>query len=211
MPAGAVLLADYLRVHLPEKDSHSLPKVLIALHALIAAAPVLPAILIAYAVRQHRLPGGRPLFIALAVTLTLCAAIAFTLFQSRFRMLRFITLIPVVLAVAAVLKLGSTAIDETLSARPLAVEMAGFETRTLPVAVFGVKREVEYGLAFYRNQPIIRYESGDIPKSEHLLVVPATWKNNVTERTAGRHVSFLVNYGPQGLDLYWVSAAGESQ
>jgi len=151
------------------------------------------------------------MWIALGFAFVLCVAIALTLIRSRLPMLRFVTLISVVLAVAAVLKLGATAIDETLSVRPFAIEMAGFETHTLPVAVSGVQREVEYGLAFYRNQRIVRYESGEAPKGEHLLVAPATWRNNVTERTAGRHVSFLTNYAPQNLDLYWVSAAGKGQ
>ena len=35
-------------------------------------------------------------------------------------MLRFVTLVPVVLVVGAVLKIGGTKLDETLSARPLA-------------------------------------------------------------------------------------------
>lgn len=211
VPAGTVLLAEYLRQHLAEKENCGTPKALVILHALIASAPVVPAILVAYVVRQHHLPGGRPLWIALAFGFVLCAAIALTLIHARLRMLRFVTLIPVVLAVAAVLRLGSGAIDDALSARPLAVELASFETHPLPVAVFGVQRELEYGLAFYRNQVIARYESGAVPPGEHLLVAPVTWKNNVTERTAGRHVSFLAHSAAQEVDLYWVSAEGKVQ
>ncbi len=36
----------------------------------------------------------------------------------------------------------------------------------------GVPRDKEYGLAFYRNMPISRYERGEIPSQEHLLVAP---------------------------------------
>jgi hypothetical protein len=145
----------------------------------------------------------------LAVAFVLCIAIAMTLLSRvRLRMLRFVTLIPVVLAVAAVLKFGTTAIDQKLSTRPLAIELASVETHKLPVAVFGVQREVEYGLAFYRNQTIDRYESGNIPAGEHLLVAPTTWMDNVAQRTAGRRVSFLGHYAVQGLDYYWVAAAG---
>ena len=77
----------------------------------------------------------------------------------------------------------------------------------MPLAVYGVQREVEYGLTFYRNQVIVRYESGEIPSGEHLLVAPTTWMDNVAKQTAGRRVSFLGHYAPQGLDYYWVSAA----
>ncbi len=153
IPAGAVLLADYLRCRFKQEETAS--KWMGTLHALVAAAPIVPAVLIAYLVTQHRMPGGRPMLIALAVAFVLCAAIALTL-ASRLglRMLRFVTLIPVVLSVAAVLKLGTNAIDQKLSARPLAIELAGVETHKLPLAVYGVQREVEYGLAFYRNQAI---------------------------------------------------------
>ena len=122
-------------------------------------------------------------------------------------MLRFVTLIPVVLSVAAVLKLGSISVDQTLSARPLAIELAAVETHVLPVAVYGVPREMEYGLTFYRNQTTARYETGGVPAEAHLLLAPETWKVNVAVKTAGRRVLFLGNYAPQNVDYYWVSAA----
>ena len=207
IPAGAVLLADYLLRRLEQEQPVS--KWRAAAHALVASAPVVPAMLIGFIVIKHRLPAGRPLVFALAVAFVLCVAIALTLVsRARLRMLRFVTLIPVVLAVGAVLKFGTAAIDQKLSVRPLAIELASVETHKLPVAVFGVQREVEYGLAFYRNQVIARYESGDVPSEEHLLVAPTTWMHNVAQRTAGRRVSFLGHYAPQGLDYYWVAAAG---
>jgi 4-amino-4-deoxy-L-arabinose transferase-like glycosyltransferase len=205
VPAGAILLADYLHRHIEREERVS--KWIAILHALVATAPFIPALLIAYAVTEHRLPAGRPMFIALAIAFVFCVGIALTLIsRTGFRMLRFVTLIPVVLTVTAVLKLGALAIDEKLSARPLAIELASVETRKLPVAVCGAPREVEYGLAFYRDQRISRYESGDIPASEHLLVMSPAWMSNVVQWTAGRRLLFLGHYGPQGLDYYWVSA-----
>ena len=211
IPAGAVLLADYLRRHLTQKDE-SVSKALVILHAVVAASPIVPSVLIAYVITQHRLPAGRPMFVALALAFALCAAIAMTLVsRSHLRMLRFVTLIPVVLSVAAVLKLGSVSVDQTLSTRPLATELAGVETHKLPLAVYGVPREMEYGLAFYRNQTVVRYEGAGVPAAEHLLVAPAAWKVNVAVQTAGRRVLFLGNYAPQNVDYYWVSAAGVAQ
>ena len=207
IPAGAILLAEYLRRHLAQ-DEESVPKGLVILHALVAAAPIVPSVLIAYLVTQHRLPPGRPMIIALAVAFALCAAIAMTLTSRlRLRILRFVTVIPVLLAVWATLKFGSTVIDRTLSARPLAAELATVETHELPVAVYGVSREIEYGLTFYRNQPAVRYEAGGVPAAEHLLVAPATWKVNVAVQTAGRRVLLLGNYAPQNVDYYWVGPA----
>jgi 4-amino-4-deoxy-L-arabinose transferase-like glycosyltransferase len=205
IPAGAVLLADYLRQQLA--DEENVPKGLAVAHAVLATAPLVPCLLIAHVISERRLPAGRPMLFALAVAFALCAAIALTLVSRlRLRMLRFVTLIPVVLSVAAVLKLGATAIDQKLSARPLAVEIASVETHPLPLAVYGVPREMEYGLTFYRNHVAVRYESGTIPAEEHLLVAPATWKVNVANRTAGRRVLLLGHYAPQEVDYYWVAA-----
>jgi hypothetical protein len=204
-----VLLANYLLQHLEQEKERQVSKWMAVPHALVATAPIVPALLIVYLVTQHHLPVGRPLVIAVAIALVLSIAVAMTLASRlRLRMLRFVTLIPVVLAVAAVLKLGTTAIDQTLSARPLAVELAGVADHPMSVAVYGVPREMEYGLTFYRNQRIVRYESGNVPVQEHLLVAPATWKENVAKQTAGRRVLFLGHYAPQDLDYYWVSATG---
>jgi 4-amino-4-deoxy-L-arabinose transferase-like glycosyltransferase len=209
IPAGAVLLAEYLRQHLAQEGQLSTPKWLVVLHALVAAGLVVPAVLAAYLVTQHRLPAGRPLFIALGAAIALCAGIVMTL-ASRLglRMLRFVTLIPVVLSVAAVSKLDSVSIDQTLSARPLAHKIADSEMHQLPLAVCGVSREMEYGLTFYRNQTTLRYDRDPVPPEEHLLVAPVAWKVNVAMKTAGRRVLFIGNYAPQDVDYYWVSAEG---
>jgi 4-amino-4-deoxy-L-arabinose transferase-like glycosyltransferase len=209
IPAGALLLADYLRQHLEREKSEPVAKVLVVLHALLAAMPLVPALLIAYLITQHRLPGGQPMLVALAVAFVLCAAIALTLARKTgLHMLRFITLIPVVLTVGAVLKLGSAAIDQTLSARPLAQEIAAIETHPLPLAVYHVRRELEYGLTFYRNQLTFNYDWGRTPSEEHLLVAPENLQENIAKLLPGRRVSYLGRYAAMRLDYYWVAGAG---
>ena len=47
------------------------------------------------------------------------------------------------------------------------------DNQSLPLAVLRLSREIEYGLHFYRNQTIARYEAGEVPSGEHLLVAPA--------------------------------------
>jgi 4-amino-4-deoxy-L-arabinose transferase-like glycosyltransferase len=109
IPAGTILLADYLLRH---REDHGIPKWTAVLHALVASAPVVPAVLVAYIVTQHRMPGGRPMLVAVAIAFGLCLAISLTLVsRQHLRMLRFVTLIPVILAIAALLKVGTTAID----------------------------------------------------------------------------------------------------
>jgi len=205
IPAGAILLADYLRRH--SEDRARVSRWLTIPHGVIAAVPIIPSLLIAYLVSEKHLPAGRPLYVAIAIALVVTIGIVLTLIsRAGFRMLRFVTLVPVVLVVAFVLRFGSRAIDLKMSARPLAVELASIETHPLRVAVCGTSRELEYGLAFYRNQTIARYESGEVPAGEHLLVSPPAWKKNVDKVTAGRRVTFLGYYGPQNVDYYFVAA-----
>lgn len=209
--AGALLLGGSLRQHIGRVEKEPVAKWLAVLHALVAAVWIVPALLIAYLTTQHRLPTGQSLLVALAIAFVLAAAIAITLVSSRgLRMLRFVTLIPLVLSVAAVLRLGSVSLDQTLSARPLALEIARMQIHPLPLAVNGVPREIEYGLTFYRNQLTIRYEWGSVPAEEHLLVAPENSLSEVSKQVAGRHVSFLGHYAPQHVDYFWVSAAGAS-
>ena len=209
IPAGALLLAEYLRRRLMEGEPKPAAKGLVVLHSLLAAVPIVPALLIAYLVTQHRLPGGRPMLGALAIAFVLCAGIALTLVRpSGLRMLRFVTLIPVVLTVGATLRLGSAAIDQTLSARPVAQEIAAIETHPLPLAVYHVRRELEYGLTFYRNQLTLNYDWGTVPQQEHFLVAPENSQVEVTRLAAGRRVSYLGHYPAQHLDYFWVAAAG---
>ena len=106
----------YLRQHLEHSEGKPVAKWLAVLHALVAAVWIVPALLIAYLTTQHRLPAGPPILVAVAIAFALAAAIAITLVSRLgLRMLRFITLIPVVLSVAAVLRLGSPSLDQTLS------------------------------------------------------------------------------------------------
>jgi 4-amino-4-deoxy-L-arabinose transferase-like glycosyltransferase len=208
IPAGALLLADYLRHRLEQNHARAVAPWLIILHALLAAAPIVPALLIAYLITQHRLPGGQPMLVALAVAFVLCAGIALTLARKNgLRMLRFVTLIPVVLTVGAVMKLGSQALDATLSARALAQELATVEVHQRPLAVYHIRRELEYGLTFYRDQLSFNYDWGRVLPEEHLLVAQENSQAAIEKVLAGRRVSYLGHYAPQHVDYFWVAAA----
>jgi len=208
IPAGALLLVGYLRQHLEQCEGEPPAMWLVVLHSLLAAAPIIPALLIAYLITQHRAPGGRPMVVALGVAFVLCAGIALTLVRKTgLRMLRFVTVIPVLLAVGIVLRLGSVDLDETYSARPLAREIAGMETHPLPLAVYHVRRELEYGLTFYRNRLTFNYDWGSVPQEEHLLVAPENSQAEIAKLVAGRRVSYLGHHAAQRVDYYWVAGA----
>ena len=102
---------------------------LIILHSLVAALPVVAALMMQYIVFQHRLPWGRAAAISAGIAVVLAIGIALTLRRPPgLRLLRFVTLVPVVLAVAAVLRLGAPALDATLSARPIALRRSAVWT-----------------------------------------------------------------------------------
>ena len=209
LPAGTLLLAEYFRRNVTDGARPSI--FLTVSHAIVAAIAIVPAMMVQYIVLQHRLPWGKAAAISFTFAAVLAVGIVATLrTQLGLRMLRFVTLVPVVLAVAALLRLGAPAIDGAHSVRPLASEITHLESHPLPLAVAHVSREVEYGLAFYRNQVIARYESGQIPLGEHLLVAPEGSQVAIAKEVAGRRVSYLGSFAPQGLDYFWVSAVGMS-
>ena len=203
VPAGPLLVAEYVRRHVD--DGRPALWLMIA-HALISAAPIVPAIAIGYVIIEHRLPWSSLTLVAAAIALVVAIGIIVTLSgKLGRRVLYFVTLVPVVLAVAALLKIGATAVDETLSARPVAAQLAVMELKTLPVAVLGVRRETEYGLTFYRNQSISRYERNEVPAGQHLLLVPAGARAVIPQFVGSRRVSYLGDFAPQHLEFYWVA------
>lgn len=207
VPAGTLLLAEYVRRHVGLEERP--PLFFIILHSIIAALPIIPALMIQYLLIQHRLPGGAAALVSFSVAVIVAIGIALTLLSNLgLRMLRFVTLVPVVLTVAAILRMGGPTMDATLSARPVAQEIARMEAGTLPTAVTHISRETEYGLAFYRNQKIENYDRGEIPAGDHLLVTGAGFQPEGTKLLEGRRVSFLGNFPPQHLEYYWVSAPG---
>jgi 4-amino-4-deoxy-L-arabinose transferase-like glycosyltransferase len=205
LPAGALLLAEYIRRHTTNGDRPN--PLLIISHAVVASLPVVAALMVQYLVFQHRLPWGRATAISCGVAAILAVAIALTLLlRPGLRVLRFVTLVPTILAVAAVLRIGAPALDASLSARPLALEINRVDNRTLPLAILRLSRETEYGLHFYRNQKIARYEAGEIPAGEHILITPEGRQKNIPKWTAGRRVTYIGSFAPQGMDYYWVGA-----
>jgi 4-amino-4-deoxy-L-arabinose transferase-like glycosyltransferase len=206
IPAGPLLVVEYVRRHV--EAEHRPAGWILVLHALVAAGILVPGVLIAYLLLEHRLPWGMATVVTSAVALGLAIGITVTLAgKLGLRALYFVTLVPVVLTVAALIRIGAPVLDQTLSARPLAQQLASMETKTLPVAVLAVRRETEYGLAFYRNQVIRRYELQQVPEEEHLLVAPEGARTAIAQFVGSRRVSYLGTFAAQHLDFYWVAAA----
>jgi hypothetical protein len=116
------------------------------------------------------------------------------------RVLHFVTLVPTILAVAFLLRPAAATIDRTQSARSVQARLIELKQGEGTVAVFHVKREVAYGLNFYRDQPIYYYGTDGpsdmppktipspairlvqssklmIPAEKHVLIVQYSEKN----------------------------------
>ena len=105
-------------------------------------------------------------------------------------------------------------LDRTYSARPLAEKLLDYAPQHETVAVFRVRRDMEYGLAFYRNHEVVNYQENGVPDEQHILVARVTGRGGVdlhTPRTLeeyleGRHYETLFSWPEQGLEVYLVGA-----
>ncbi len=105
-------------------------------------------------------------------------------------------------------------IDRSYSARPLAQRLVEVAPSDETVAVFRVRRDVEYGLSFYRNRAVVNYEESGVPDEQHLLVMRVTGRGGVDLHTPaalaeyldGRHYEQLFNWPEQGLVVYMVGS-----
>ena len=105
-------------------------------------------------------------------------------------------------------------LDKSYSARPLAERLELLAPPDETVAVFRVRRDVEYGLAFYRNREVVNYEDTGVPDEEHLLVARVTGRNGVDLHTPAalqeyledRHYEEILSWPEQGLEVYLVGA-----
>jgi len=206
LPAGPILVAGFVRRRI--SSNQTIGRAAVLLHALFAGILVMPCFLITYIVLVHRLPWGVGTLAAGVLSLALTVTI-FTIVRGRFglRLLHFSTLIPVVLSVAALIRMGGVALDEENSTRPVAVALARAEavTSRLPIAVLQVPRQTEYGLAFYRNQIVASYDRGEIPEGAHLLVAKEGAQSDLAKVVGSRVVELIGSNPVQHLEFYRIS------
>jgi 4-amino-4-deoxy-L-arabinose transferase-like glycosyltransferase len=105
-------------------------------------------------------------------------------------------------------------LDRSYSARPLADKLASVAPAGETVAVFRVRRDVEYGLSFYRNHEVVNYEESGVPDGQHLLVMRVAGRGGVDLHTSaaleevleGRPYEQLFSWPEQGLVVYMVGS-----
>ncbi len=187
-------------------------------HAALLGVVTGALLLVPYAVQRPRPPAPLEAQVAAAaIGAAMFAAVLISLRRYGLALLRLATLAPVIVAVAFLLRAQGPALDAALSTRPVAAELErlagsaaedGRATRA-PLAVFQAHRNLEYGLAFYRNQPVLRHERGEVPQASHLLIAPAGLRSEIEKRAGGRRVSRVGGFPPQKLEYYWVSEKAE--
>ena len=200
IPPGIILLANYLH----EKRTQRPRIVLLCLHAALSGGLVFAALVLPYVVLQHGIEWRRTMITPLVVALAFALLSFVALVKMGSGSLRFVTLASAVVTVSLALRLGAPPLNETLSARSVSESLAQVAPQRLPVAAVMVSREMEFGLQFYRNQKIPRYELGQAPSGEHLVVAREGFRNAFPKNIPGRRVVYLGDFPPQKLEFYYV-------
>jgi 4-amino-4-deoxy-L-arabinose transferase-like glycosyltransferase len=197
----AIIAAEYLWRRQNEGDEP--PFWMAALHALVGGSVLAGALLSIYFILRIPL-APLAIFIAVFAGIVIFSGMLVAVYARGIRTIRLATLVPVVLAVAFILKMASPAIDVKNSQRAVAQKVAAIAPAAMPVAVAYVPRVVEYGLNFYRNQPINNYERGEVPIGEHVVVARPGAAEVITAFAKGREVTDAGGFAPQNLEFYVV-------
>jgi 4-amino-4-deoxy-L-arabinose transferase-like glycosyltransferase len=141
-----------------------------------------------------------------AIVLSVAAGLMVALMTRRFgvRILRLVTMVPLVILLYFLLGRNGRLLDLNYSARPLAREIQQADPNAGVVAEFNVRRDLVYGLAFYRDQQIMSYTDEGVPEGEHLVVFPTSDEPLLQKYLKGRLTQPLLLYPSRGLSVYKV-------
>ena len=212
VPAGALLVAEYLSAHRSEAspgEEKKFSPLFAAAHGVLCGLLIFAALSAAFCAASialnHHLLWGTGTYVVAAIAAVFAIGITTVLLsRAGLRLLRPATMIAVVISVAAVIRFAAPVIDATQSARPIAESIQAFSLEPVPIALYHINRVQEYGLEFYLNRPAQSYESGNIPPAAHVLVAAQGTQSQVAQLVPGRRVSYLTSIPAQKVDLYWV-------
>ncbi len=203
IPPLAILLGEYVWRRLDEGQEP--PLWMTALHGLVVGTLFGASLLTVYFVLALK-PVGTALVIAIVTGLIAFIGALFTIYSKGLRLLAVATLLPTLVAFAFVIKFATPSIDLRNSARPIAAELsASTPGSNSPVAVFGVSRDIEYGLNFYENAPIPNYDRAEIPATAHRLVAKAGAQDSL-RLMLGTRATKVGEFPARKLEFYAVSA-----
>ena len=204
IPPITILTGDYLN----RIRRTGLPNWLLWLHASVAAILVFVLVL----APQHMLyetlvPSRGWLLTAAGSAIGFALLIVILIRRGGIAQVLYATLIPVIALMIFLLGFHGRELDLNFSARPLAqaIQQAAPEVRL--VAVADMRRDMDYGLGFYRNQPMIHYNVDGVPPEEHLLIVRSSNSGDLNRWLDGRVYRSILLFETQGLEVYRVAAA----
>jgi 4-amino-4-deoxy-L-arabinose transferase-like glycosyltransferase len=209
IPAVTILTGDYLN----RVRKRGLPRSLTVAHSLFVGMVTSAVLLLpGFIADGNRVPTGKPLHVALALGFAVATFLLLMgWFFDAFR-LRTATMVPTVCLLFFLLHFNGKLLDDLYSARPLDRQIRAMAqqdplARADSIAVFNTRRDIEYGIAFYRNQKVINYRNDGIPLDAHLLVTRGGSLPDARLALGDRPIVFLTHFAPQDLDVYWVAAA----
>ncbi len=190
---------------------------LIFAHAAICAALMAGALLVPALMLRIR-PAPQAMIVSAVAAVLVFAVVAGTLFAKGLPMLRPVTLLPVVIGLAFLLRVAAPAIDAAQSARPLAKFLQGLGVGPGDhIAYFQAPRDVAYGLAFYRNQPPEVYagwpaldanefpSSGTPPAGRFFVLTREGQQAQLRQMLPQRQISVIDFFRPRRLQVFLVS------
>lgn len=209
IPAATILLADFILRR--EQQAAKPPMWQVLLHALLSAAMLAAAFIVPFKLLKLSLPKTD---IAVAAALAIATILTFwlTLQNQGYRVLRFVTLVPVVIAFALILKGTAPIINVLQSARPVQASLQVTEIGRIPtIAAYDIPASLEYGLAFYRNHRVASYANNQIPPGDHIVIAASGTQKELEYRLPGRKVILFGGFQWQHLDFYLVAGTGSGQ
>ena len=213
IPPITILTGDYIfRIR-----RAGIPNWLLITHATLSGVLAFVLLLCPqYMIYEKVVPPAKTILWAAFFGILTTLAIYWVVKRFGVKRLRAITLVPLAALLFFLLEMNGHLLDLNYSARPLAQELQQKAPEILTVAVYRVRRDVEYGLSFYRNQDIVHYDKNHVPEDEnirigvpdeeHVLILPTREVPQLDQLLHGRIYAPLFLYEWQGLSVYKVYA-----
>jgi 4-amino-4-deoxy-L-arabinose transferase-like glycosyltransferase len=201
IPPLAILTGDYLfRIR-----RKGLPIWLLNTHAAFTGFLTFVLLLCPqYMVYQKIVPAPRTFIWAALLGIAAALLVIFVGRRYGVRQIRLVTMIPLAGLLFFLLGMNGHLLDLNYSARPLARQIAKAAPDDQTVAVMDVRRDLVYGLAFYRDQFISNYAVQGVPEDAHILVIPTREADQLDHLLQGRLYQQIFLYETQGLSVYKV-------
>jgi 4-amino-4-deoxy-L-arabinose transferase-like glycosyltransferase len=222
IPPLTILTGDYLnRLRQEEKEIRPW---LLMLHALLAGVTVTLVLLLPWFIfhAEGGMPPSRVMVSAIVTGLATIMLILVVVGKFGVKRLRIATMVPLVVLVFFLFGVGPffglpaiqrtkrtiQLVDLAYSARPLARQLTLVTPHDEPVAVLRVRRDLEFGLSFYRDKRVLDYDTDGVPEQAHILVVRDIALPQLKTLLAKRTYHPLFAYPAQHVSVYQVDALG---